>query len=245
MPPSQSTPAQPQAWARTAGLLYLVIIVIGLLGEALIRGSLVVAGDPDATVRRILDAEALWRLGVAAQDLLLVCAVGLTWTWYVLLRPVSERLTWLAVFFGLVSLAVESVSALHLHAVLTPLSDAAYLNAIDPRLLHLQAYQAIVAHAQAFGLALIFFGVECLLIGHLVRRSGFLPKWIGTLMQLAGACYLVNSFSMVLHPPLQALLFPLILLPALVGESAFCLWLLVKGVDVQAWTKRTGETRIA
>lgn len=233
-----------QAWARLAGLLYLVIIVIGLLGEALIRASLVVPGDPGATVRKILDAESLWRVGIAAQDLLLVCAVGLTCAWYVLLRPVNGGLTLLAVFFALVSLAVESVSALHLHAVLTPLSDATYLKAIDPALLHLQAYQSVVAHAQAFGLALIFFGVECLLIGHLIRRSGYFPKWIGTLMQLAGACYLVNSFSMVLHPPLQALLFPYILLPALLGESAFCLWLLLKGVDVEAWTRSAAAWEI-
>lgn len=227
-----------QSWARSAGALYLVIIVIGLLGEMLIRGTLVVDGDPGATAQRIIASRPLWRLGVAAQDLLLICAVGLTWTWYVLLRPVDRNLARLLVCFALVSLAVESVSALHLHATLTPLSDAAYLKNFDARLLHLTAYQSVVAHAHAFGLALIFFGVECLLVGHLVRRSGFLPKWIGTGMQLAGACYLVNSFSMILSPSLQGMLFPFILLPAFVGESAFCLWLLLKGIDVAAWERR-------
>lgn len=234
------SPARPAILnhARLAGVLYLLVIVIGVVGESLIRGSLVVSGDPGATARNIVGAESMWRVGVAAQDLLLLCALGLTWTWYLLLRPVNRNLTLLAVFFALVSLAVESVSALHLHAVLTPLSGASYLAAIDPQLLHLSAYQSVVAHAHAFGLALIFFGVECLIIGYLVRRSGFFPRWIGTLMQVTGACYLVNSFSMVLAPDLQALLFPAILLPCLLGESAFCLWLLVKGVDVPAWERR-------
>ena len=108
----------------------------------------------------------------------------------------------------------------------------------DPALLHVLAYQSVVAHAHAFGLALIFFGVECLLIGHLIRRSGFFPAAIGVLMQLAGLCYLVNSFSMILSPALQGMLFPFILLPSLVGETTFCLWLLIKGVDVAAWTRR-------
>jgi hypothetical protein len=43
---------------------------------------------------------------------------------------------------------------------------------------------------------------------------------------------------MILSPALQGMLFPLILLPSLVGESTFCLWLLIKGVDVAAWTRR-------
>jgi hypothetical protein len=234
-------PANPiniKAHARLAGLLYLIIIVIGVLGESVIRGKLVVSGDPEATARSILAAEWLWRLGVGGQDLLLLCAVGLTVLWYILLRPVNQHLALAVAFFGLVSLAVESVGALHLHAVLTPLSDAAYLKAIAPQQLHLIAYQSIIAHAHAFGLALIFFGVECLIVGHLIRQSGYFPKAIGWLMQLAGVCYLVNSFAMILSPPLQDMLFPAILLPCFIGESVFCLYLLIKGVDVPAWRQR-------
>ena len=236
-----ASPVNIKAYARLAGALYLIIIVIGVLGESVIRGKLVVSGDPDATARAILAAEWLWRLGVGAQDLLLLCAVGLTLLWYILLRPVNQHLALAVAFFGLVSLAVESVSALHLHAVLTHLSDAAYLTAIDPQQLHLLAYQSIIAHAHAFGLALIFFGVECLIVGHLIRQSGYFPRTIGWLMQLAGVCYLVNSFAMILYPPLQDMLFPAILLPCFIGESAFCLYLLIKGVDVQAWRRRAGD----
>lgn len=229
-----------KACARLAGVLYLIIIVIGVLGESVIRGKLVVSGDPDATARSILAAEWLWRLGVGGQDLLLLCAVGLTVLWYILLRPVNQHWALAVAFFGLVSLAVESVSALHLHAVLTPLTGSAYLKVIDPQQLHLLAYQSIVAHAHAFGLALIFFGVECLIVGHLIRQSGYFPKAIGWLMQLAGVCYLVNSFAMILYPPLQDMLFPAILLPCFIGESVFCLYLLIKGVDVPAWRQRDG-----
>ncbi|MFS2007810.1 DUF4386 domain-containing protein [Duganella sp. CT11-25] len=234
--PSSDVPVQ--AYARASGVLYLIIIVIGLLGESFIRGTLVVGGDPEATARNILAAKWLWRLGVAGQDVLLICAVAITLTWYVLLRPVSKNLTLMAIFFALISLAVESVSALHLHAVLAPLEDVAYLGAFDPRLLHLMAYQSIVAHSHSFGLALIFFGVEILIVGHLIRKSGYFPKAIGTLMQIAGVCYLVNSFSMILSPPLQDILFPAILMPALIGESAFCLCLLFKGVRVSEWQRR-------
>ncbi len=214
-------------YARLAGALYLLVIVIGLLGEAAIRGPLVVWGDAAATAQHIAESQFLWRLGVAGQLLLLVCATGLTCLWYLLLRQVNSNLTLLAMFFGLVSLAMESVGALHLHAALTPLTSAAF-GVLDAPQRDTMVYQAIVAHAQAFGIALIFFGVQCLIVGHLIRNSGYFPKALGTLLQLAGLCYLINSFSQVLFPSLS--LFPAILIPSLVGESACCLWLLVKGI---------------
>jgi hypothetical protein len=226
---------QMQGYARLAGALYLVIIVIGLLGEAAIRAPLVVWGDAAGTAQRILGSQFLWRVGVAAQLLLLLCATGMTFLWYQLLRPVNQKLALLAMFFGVVSLAMESVGALSLHAVLTPLTSTA-LALLDAPQRDAMAYQAIVAHAQAFGIALIFFGVQSLIVGHLVRTSGYFPKALGTLLQIAGLCYLINSFSQIVFPSLP--LFPFILMPSLVGESACCLWLLFKGVDPTAWDHR-------
>ncbi len=225
-----------QRVARTGGLLYLIIILIGLLGEAFFRNSLVVAGDPSATAQRILESELLWRLGVAGQLVLLVCAVALSAIWYFLLRPVNRHLALAVVCFGLVSLAVESVSALQLQAVLDPLTSATLAKVADAEQRQGLSYLALVAHANAFGVALIFFGVQCLLVGYLIRKSGYLPAMLGVGMQAVGACYLINSFAMFLSPPLQNTLFPAILLPCLVGETAMCLWLLFKGVDLERWS---------
>ncbi|NHZ87593.1 DUF4386 family protein [Massilia sp. CCM 8733] len=223
-----------QRHARIAGALYLVIIVIGILGETVIRNSLVVAGNAAETAQRILASEGLWRLGVAGQLVLLLCAVGLSLAWYVLLRPVNKNLTLLAMFFALVSLAVESVSALQLQGALAPLLAAAQMG-IDPRQAQAGAYLAIVGHSQAFAVALMFFGAECIIVGHLVRKSGYFPAPVGVLMQVAGLCYLLNTFIMVLSPALHGALFPAILVPSFIGESAFCLYLLFKGVDIPAW----------
>jgi hypothetical protein len=75
----------------------------------------------------------LWRLGVAADLIVPVCAVAQTWIYYLLLRPVSKTLVLLSVFFSLVSLAVEAVSKLFLLAVVPTLGNAAYLTRIRTR----------------------------------------------------------------------------------------------------------------
>ena len=87
----------------------------------------------------------------------------------------------------------------------------------------------------AFGL--IFFGVACLVRGYLIFESGYLPKFLGVLMAIAGLSYLINSFALLLAPAFASVLFPAVLLPAFVGELAFALWLILKGVNLGRWEK--------
>jgi len=50
----------PQFYARIGGALYLIIIVIGLFGEAFVRNRLIVSGDAAATAANIMSHESLW-----------------------------------------------------------------------------------------------------------------------------------------------------------------------------------------
>jgi hypothetical protein len=100
------------------------------------------------------------------------------------------------------------------------------------------AYLSIRSQGYGFGVSLIFFGCFCVVVGYLIFRSGYLPKTVGVLMQIAGLCYLTDSFALILSPSFADRLFPAILLPALVGEASLCLWLLTRGVNVSKWQAR-------
>ncbi|MGH8758215.1 MAG: DUF4386 domain-containing protein [Burkholderiales bacterium] len=226
-----------QLVARVGGVLYLVIIVLGALGEAVVRGSIVVPGDAAATAANLRSLEWLWRLGVAGEVVLLACAIALALILYVLLRPVSRNLALLAVFFNLVCIAIEGVAAVSLATALHPMANTAYVTAFTPEQLNVIAMLAIKSHTVGFGIALIFFGVECVILGSLIYRSGYMPRPIGVLMQIAGACYVINSFAALLSPPLASLLFPAILLPALIAELSLALWLLIRGVRTEEWER--------
>jgi Domain of unknown function (DUF4386) len=221
--------------ARIGGVLYLTIIVLGGLGEAVIRGRVVVPGNATATAANLRSMEWLWRLGIAGEVVLLMCATVLALILYVLLRPVNRDLALLVVFFNLVCIAIEGVAAVSLAAALLPLANAAYLTAFTQEQLNIMAQLSVRSHSAGFGIALIFFGVECVLLGYLIVRSGYMPRVIGGLMLIAGACYVVNSFALLLSPPLSSRLFPAILIPSLIAELSLALWLLVKGVRADEW----------
>ncbi|MCC2546600.1 DUF4386 domain-containing protein [Hymenobacter sp. BT175] len=223
--------ASPQSYARLGGALYLVIIVFGAFAEGFITSKLVVSGNAAATGRNILAAPLLWQLGVAANLLLVFCAVPLLWIEYLLLRPVSKSLVLLAVLLNVVSLAVEAMSKVFMLLVMRILKMGG-LEALQQMNL---ANLALKAHDVSFNVALLFFGLTCLLNGYLIYQSGYFPRVIGTLMQVAGACYLVSCTAALFAPALADLLIPAILLPCLVGESSLCLWLLIKGVNRARW----------
>jgi hypothetical protein len=129
---------------------------------------------------------------------------------------------------------------LFLLAVVPTLGTADYLRGFEPQQLQVLANLALRSHDIAFNIALIFFGFTCIVNGYLIFKSGYLPKFVGILMQIAGLSYLTACFAALLAPAFADLITPAILLPPLVGESSFCLWLLVKGVNVAKWKERVG-----
>jgi len=162
----------------------------------------------------------------------------LLWIEYLLLRPVNKELVLLSVYFNLVSLAVEAISKLFLLVVMPTLGNVNYVKAFEPQQLQSLASLALKLHDIAFNIALIFFGFTCLVNGYLIFKSGYLPKVIGALLQVAGLSYLIACFAALFAPTFADLIVPAILLPPLIGESSFCLWLLLKGVNIAKWKER-------
>jgi hypothetical protein len=234
----QTAELSPQAYARIGGVLYLIIIAAGLFAEAFVRDRLIVPADAAATAANIMAHELMFRLGIAADLTTFLCAIALTMILYVLLKPVNRNLALLMVIFNLVQDAIGGLNALNTYRPLQMLGGAGYLKVFSPEQLQAMALLSLKAHAVGFGLALTFFGFSCLALGYLIFKSSFLPRALGVLIAIAGACYLVNSFALILSPQLASILFPSILLPAFIGELSLALWLTVKGVNVQKWEEK-------
>ena len=239
---TQTVETSPQVYARIGGVLYLIIIMIGFCTEFFVRDKLTVSGDATATANNIMASESLWRISIAADLILLVCAVALTLILYLLLRPVNKNLALLAVFFNLVEFPIEAVSKLYLFAALFFSGNADYLNALEPHQLHALAKTSLKLHDYGFGIDLVFFGIACIIYGYLLFRSGYFPKTLGVLMTIAGLSYLTNSFTLILAPAYAGTILP-ILVFALIGELSLCLWLIVKGVNLPKWKEQVGSAR--
>jgi len=230
--------ASPQSYARTGGVLYLTIIAVGIFGELIARGSLIVSGNAAATASRVAGSISLWRAGIAGDIVMHMCDIGLMVVFWVLLSPVNRNVALFAILSNLMQSSVLVANKLNLLIPTFLLGDAEYLKAFTPQQLQALAYVSLKTHSYGFGLGLIFFGMTCLAVGHLMIRSGYLPKALGMGMLLAGVCYIVNSFVLILLPELSPRLFPAILLPPFIAELSTASWLLLKGVNLPKWHER-------
>lgn len=148
----------------------------------------------------------------------LACDVAIAVLFYGLFRPTSPKLSLFASLFRLVYVAFMAVNSLLYFGILDWTQPAR-----SPETFNL-----------GYGIALVPFGVHCLLLGVLIFRSTFLPKLLGVLMVTSGLAYLLFVW-----PPLgQQLFFPYIVIPAVLGEGSMTLWLLVKGVNPERWNRQ-------
>ena len=229
--------ASPRAYARVAGVAYLIVIACGLFAEAFVRERLVVSGNAAATAANILANEPMWRLAFAAGVLMLFCNVVTALCYWVLFRPVHRRATMLLLFFLLTANAVEAISLVFHHAPLVLLQSREYLAVFTDAQRQALAYASLVMHSASYNVCLALFGGFDLSIAYLVLRSGLMPRVLGWLMALCGACYISNAFIAFVAPALASALFPWLLLPCFVAELSFALWLALRAVDAARWTQ--------
>jgi hypothetical protein len=226
--------------AAAAGGLWLMVIFTGAFAFFAMSG-LTVAGDAAATAANLVASESTFRLALTANLVAGACYLGVTVLLYALLKPVSRTVSLLAATFGLVGVAAGAATSLLQLAPLLLLKEAPYLGAFTPGQLQALAQTFLGMAWQGGGIGMMFFGVQCVLIGALIVRSTYLPSVLGVLLGVGGSSYVISSLANFTAPAIGAQLSPFIVPAALIGEGALCVWLILKGVNVPRWQERAGR----
>jgi hypothetical protein len=218
--------------ARIAGFTYLVVFVAGMIAEFVARAPNIVAADAAATAANIAANAGGFRIGIAADLIMVIADVGLALLFYELLKPVNKPLAMLAAFFRLAQAASIGLNLLNLFVVLELTGGAAYLDVLGSAQLDALALLFARAHGIGYTLALLFFGVSILIVGYLTIRADYLPSILGTAVIVAAAGYLVDVFAQTLLSNYDAhadFFGTVVLVPAFVAELALTLYLIIRG----------------
>jgi hypothetical protein len=230
--------ASPRLTARMACACQLLEAITATFGQVIVLNKLVVSGNAAATAANILGHERLFWVGFASS--LLGVAFHIAWALlsYVLLKPVNRSLSLLAVFFILVSCAMQALASLLYLAPLLILQSGNSLSAFTAEQLQSLAIMFLKLNSYAFQIDLVFFGFWCILTGYLIFRSTFLPRLLGVLVMISGVGWVIY-----LYPPLAYRLSQFIAAASALGEIPLELWLMVKGVNVQRWKEQAIAAR--
>src|SRR5436190_9247933 len=225
-----------QAYARAAGVLFLLSLIGGGFGEGYMPAKIIISNDAAATAANIKAFAFLFRLAFAGFLLESLCDTALSLNFYVLLKPVNKQLSLLAAFFGLMATATFAVTELFYFMAMYLLGDAAYLKTFQPEQLQTMALLSLKFYTYGGALLTLYYGVAWIVRSYLIFRSGYLPKLLGVLMAIGGFGFVARNFLLVLAPAYASDVLLMLLFP---GGLLLMIWLLARGVDIVRWNERT------
>ena len=217
--------------ARTAGLIYLVVVATGIFSLAYVPSQLIVSGDAEKTVAAIAASQGLLRFGIAAAFIRDIAFLLLPLALYRLLSHENQNAAVLMVLFAVVAVPISLGALVNMLHVLTLLSSKAYLASYSADHLNAAIMLSLAKYNSGVFVASIFWGLWLLPLGYLVLRSGMLPTVLGVLLILGCFGYLTNVFGETLIAGYSSTTIArLARAPASLGEIGTCLWLVTFGV---------------
>lgn len=212
--------------ARLAGAFFLLTILGGIIAQGFISERLIDFGDAAATANNILANKGLFQIGFTIYLIEMACQVTTATLLYRLLKPVNGTLALLMLLFEFTGIVIKTFSRVFYITPLWILDGSSVLASLDTG--QLQSISLLLLRVNDFGAAtaLAFFGFSTLLMGYLVFRSTYLPRWLGVLGMIAGLGWLT-----FIYPPLGYRVFIFAALFGLLAAAAKIFWLIVFGVD--------------
>jgi hypothetical protein len=214
---------------RVAGIWYLLLVFLGPLRLIYIPNKLFVSGDATTTANNIAAHEWLFRFGIVADLLGAVVLIFLTLALYRLFSGVDRSLAIQVVIFGGVMPAlIYFVGVVSDFGALIFVHGADYLSVFDKPQRDALAMLFLQLRDRQNTAAEILWGVWLIPLAILTYRSRFMPRFLGVWLGINGLAYIVLSFTGILFPPYEGAVFTYSQ-PAMFGEVAFMLWLVIKG----------------
>ena len=225
-----STVGSPKRLARIAGLLYLVVGILGGFAFAGVYTAMYVAGDASTTASNLVANAGLVRIGVAADLIQVTFWVFLSLTLYTLLRHVNAYAARAMVVLVAIGASISLLNILFEFQGMRVATDPAYLAAVGTA--GSTALAMLMLDLQHFGYAIagIFFGLWLVPLGYLAFKSAMFPKVLGIVLVVGGIGYLFDTLATFVAPAVTPVIHPVAALLGVVAEVSLLAYLLIKGV---------------
>ncbi|HCM75451.1 MAG TPA: DUF4386 domain-containing protein [Cytophagales bacterium] len=215
-------------YTRLAGVLYLLIALLGFFSIGYAPTVLFVPGDAVANAQSILTHQGLFRITLFSDILIILIEMLLTVMLYNLFKEVNNTVARVALYARLAMSFIMAINLLNYFIPLHLLSDADYLKDIEQA----QSLALLFLDAHQDGVLIwgIFFGIHLTALGYMVYQSGYVPKILGVLLLLGSFGYTIESVAAFTLP--DNMLFSYLSMGllgfAVIGELSFAIWLMTR-----------------
>jgi Domain of unknown function (DUF4386) len=210
----------------TAGVGLLLMSGLAGFGKVFALDGLVTQGNATQTAKDIMQSMGLFRLSIVSLILVVTLDVLIAVALYRVFSPVNKSISLLAAAFRLTYAGVFLVAIGQLVGVARLLGTNATPAAFSTDQVNAQALSGVNAFNDVWYAGQFLFGLHLLAIGYLAYRSGYVPRFLGVLLAIAGIGYAIDSLAAVLAAPgswsnISSFTF--------IGEFLLALWLVIWG----------------
>lgn len=215
--------------ATTAGLLYLLLVVVAPLRLVYIPSQLFVGDDMAATAANIASHAGLFRLGILSDLFCATLEVFLTLALFRLFKDVDRRAAVLMAVLGLMPVPLYFVNVFNDVAVAHLLLGPAPVAGFDAAQVTSLVGLAFRLHDAGINMLQIFWGAWLFPLAALAWKSRLIPRFVAAWLAVNGVAYLALSATGLAAPSWNGTV-SLLALPAQLGEVAFVACLLWRGI---------------
>jgi hypothetical protein len=213
------------AYARLAGFVYLLLIVL-FMGGTILASHVTGKGDFASTSANILASAHLYRGALVLEVLSSVLTTVLAYALYVVVRPVNKHLAQMALCWRLAEAFVGTAFVWTSYAELGIYT--AGLNAIQAKPMLTIAHIIDVA---TFNITTLMFSFGSTIFFCLFFKSAYIPKALAAFGVFASVVVTAVSLSNLILPEYAGSI-QFGWLPIFVAETITGFWLLLRGVRV-------------
>jgi Domain of unknown function (DUF4386) len=222
-----------QKAAVFSGIALLVMTVAAIFAQGYVHSSLVVEGDAATTLKNIQASQVLFRLEVLGWLIIIIMDLIVSWGFYLFLKPFHPGYALLAGWLRFLYTAILTMAVSHLVITNRVVQNTVSDKSSDT--MAQQAMDAITTFEVTWSFGLIIFALHLIAVGLIIWNTTQIPKVISFLVVLAGFSYSLIHFMYQITPQIEdviGLLELILMVPMIIGELGFGIWLLVKGRKV-------------
>ncbi len=209
--------------ARKAGVWYLALAISGMAGFILLHPQIYVSGALSQTLTNLREQQTLARLRLVLEFAIVVSQALAAVYFFKLFKDINHFAAWALAAWGMMNAGAIMISAMAMGGAIDMANSA--LSAAD-QLLLVQVFDQFIKHS--WGVGSLFFGLWLIPMGYIVTSSQRMPLWLGRILMLGGAGYILSAF--INYMGVKGAWVGFLTIPATAGEFWMIGYLLIYGI---------------
>lgn len=209
--------------ARIVGVWYLMLAITGMVGFLMLHSRIYVAGDPSTTLSNLVEHETIARTRLLFEFLIVVSQALAAVCFYKLFKDIRHDAAWALAAWGMMNAAAIMISAMAMGGAIEVANGT---QGQQEKIIMIQIFAQFIKHA--WGVGSLFFGLWLIPMGYIVISTQRMPVWLGRVLILGGAGYLISAF--ISYMGVHGAWVEMLVIPATVGELWMIAYLLIFGI---------------